>query len=109
VKSKKENFYHGILLGLLRHKEQWLVKSNRESGDGYSDILVQVQERERRVGIVIEVKYSEDVDALDTDCKKALKQIEDLKYEAALKKVGIKSIKKYGIACFGKYCKVMMA
>jgi hypothetical protein len=109
VKSKKENFYHGILLGLLRHKEQWLVQSNAESGDGYSDILVQVQERERRVGIVIEVKYAEDVDALDTDCEKALKQIEDLKYEAALKKVGIKSIKKYGIACFGKYCRVMMA
>jgi hypothetical protein len=55
------------------------------------------------------VKYAEDVDALDTDCEKALKQIEDLKYEAALKKVGIKSIKKYGIACFGKYCRVMMA
>jgi hypothetical protein len=108
VKSKKENFYHGILLGLLRHKEQWLVKSNAESGDGYSDILVQVQERERRVGIVIEVKYAEDIDALDAACEKALNQIEDLKYEAALKKVGIKSIKKYGIACFGKYCKVMM-
>jgi hypothetical protein len=107
VKSKKENFYHGILLGLLRHKEQWLVQSNAESGDGYSDILVQVQER--RVGIVIEVKYAEDIDALETDCKKALKQIEDLKYETALKKVGIRSIKKYGIACFGKYCRVMMA
>jgi hypothetical protein len=107
VKSKKENFYHGILLGLLRHKEQWLVQSNAESGDGYSDILVQVQER--RVGIVLEVKYAEDIDALETDCEKALKQIEDLKYEAALKKVGIKSIKKYGIACFGKYCRVMMA
>jgi hypothetical protein len=107
VKSKKENFYHGILLGLLRHKEQWLVQSNAESGDGYSDILVQVQER--RVGIVIEVKYAEDIDALDAACEKALNQIEDLKYETALKKVGIRSIKKYGIACFGKYCRVMMA
>ncbi len=72
--SKKENFYHGILLGLLGYKSNWLVKSNAESGFGYSDILVEVPKN--RTGIVIELKYAEDGN-MDAACEKALQQIED--------------------------------
>ena len=74
AKEKKENFYHGILLGLLGYKSNWLIKSNAESGIGYSDILVEVPTN--RTGIVIEIKYAEDGD-LDAACEKALKQIEE--------------------------------
>ena len=71
--AKKENFYHGMLLGLLSHMEEWLVFSNAESGEGYSDILVEIEEE--GIGIVIEVKYGEN-GALDKACAEALKQIE---------------------------------
>ena len=74
AKEKKENFYHGILLGLLGYKSNWLIKSKAESGIGYSDILVEVPTN--RTGIVIEIKYAEDGD-LDAACEKALKQIEE--------------------------------
>ncbi len=104
-KPTKENFYHGILLGILSFKEDWLVLSNRESGDGFSDILIQIEDEE--VGIVIETKYTEDGN-LETDCKKALKQIVDIKYTEALKQQGIHKILKYGIACCKKTCRVML-
>ena len=103
AKSQKENFYHGILLGLLRHKEKWLVQSNAESGEGYSDILVEVPES--RTGIVIEVKYAQD-GKLEEECTETLRQIEDKKYETRLVEDGMQVILKYGIACFRKYCKV---
>lgn len=104
--GKKENFYHGILLGLLSHREEWRIISNAESGIGYSDILAEIFEN--RVGIVIEVKYAEDGD-LETSCKEALKQIEEKKYEAKLWDDGMRNILKYGIACYKKECKVVMA
>ena len=104
-KEKKENFYHGILLGLLSHKENWLVMSNAESGEGYSDILVEVPES--RSGVVIELKYAED-GHLDYGCTSALKQIEEKRYESKLKSDGMKTIVKYGIACYKKHCKVVM-
>jgi hypothetical protein len=103
-KERKENFYHGILLGLLAHKENWLVLSNAESGEGYSDILVEVPES--RTGVVIEVKYAED-DKLDEACAEALNQISDKKYDAHLKLDGMKTIVKLGIACFRKHCRVV--
>ena len=104
--GKKENFYHGILLGLLSHREEWRIISKAESGIGYSDILAEIFEN--RVGIVIEVKYAEDGD-LETSCKEALKQIEEKKYEAKLWDDGMRNILKYGIACYKKECKVVMA
>ncbi len=105
TKEKKENFYHGILLGLLRFKENWIIKSNAESGTGYSDILIKIPEK--RLGIVIELKYADDRN-LDAACDKALTQIEDQQYAAALEEDGMKTIIKYGIACYKKECKVKL-
>lgn len=104
-KEKKENFYHGVLLGLLQHKEKWSVRSNEESGEGYSDILIEIPES--AMGIVIEVKYTED-DKLDEGCTEALDQIERKKYESRLLENGMKKIRKYGIACYRKHCKVKL-
>lgn len=104
VKGKKENFYHGILLGLLRYKESWAVSSNRESGEGYSDIVIEIGRE--RVGIIIEVKYSDD-GKLDKACVEALEQIEKNDYEQVLRDNGMQTILKYGIACYKKQCKVV--
>lgn len=101
--QRKENFYHGMLLGLLRHKENWMVMSNAESGEGYSDILI---ETPNRIGVVIEVKYAESDDKLEESCKEALRQIEEKQYTARLKADGMRTIFVYGIACFKKHCKV---
>ena len=102
-KGRKENFYHGLLLGLLGFKSDWYVTSNRESGEGYSDILI---ETEKDVGIVIEVKYPEDAD-LEEGCRKALAQIETKDYEERLLEDGMENILKYGIACYRKRCRVV--
>jgi hypothetical protein len=103
-KERKENFYHGILLGLLGYKENWLVLSNVESGDGYADILIEVPES--RTGIVVEMKYAED-GKLEEACEKALEQIEEKQYESCLVFDGMKTIVRCGVACFRKYCKVV--
>lgn len=100
--AKKENFYHGVLLGLLSHREDWVVTSNVESGDGYSDILVELEEG---VGIVIEVKYAEDGN-LEKGCLDAIEQIERMGYEESLLENDVNVILKYGIACYKKKCKV---
>lgn len=105
-KQLKENFYHGILLGLLGYQETWVVSSNRESGDGYSDILVEIGEEEK--GIIIEVKYAGDGN-LETACRAALEQIEKNQYEEALHEDGIEHVLKYGIACYKKRCKIILA
>ena len=104
AKEKKENFYHGILLGLLGHKENWFMKSNAESGEGYSDILLEIPEN--RIGIVIEMKYAEN-GQFDVACETALQQIQEKKYETRLKEDGMRKIIKYGIACYKKNCKIM--
>ena len=106
AKDKKENFYHGILLGLLGYKASWLIKSNTESGTGYSDILVEVPNN--RTGIVIELKYAENGD-MDAACSEALKQIEEKTYVDKLKRDGMRNFIKYGIACFKKDCKVVVS
>ncbi|MDE7327219.1 MAG: ATP-binding protein, partial [Lachnospiraceae bacterium] len=85
-KGKKENFYHGILLGLLSHREDWWVRSNVESGDGFSDILVELEER--GIGIVIEMKYPDGGD-LTEGCNAALKQITQMGYETRLRQDGM--------------------
>ncbi|MDE7038425.1 MAG: PD-(D/E)XK nuclease domain-containing protein, partial [Lachnospiraceae bacterium] len=105
-KSMKENFYHGILLWILGYKDNWIVSSNEESGDGYSDILVRSDDEEK--GIVIEVKYAED-GRLEEACRKALEQIECKRYEEELQEEGVEYILKYGIACYKKRCKILLA
>ncbi|MDD2957942.1 MAG: AAA family ATPase [Lachnospiraceae bacterium] len=102
-KRLKENFYHGILLGLISFKENWDVASNKESGEGYSDILIEIAEEE--TGIIIEVKYPDNKD-IEAGSAAALAQIETLHYDEPLRMNGIKNILKYGIACYGKHCKV---
>ena len=99
-------FYHGVLLGILGVKTRWGISSNREMGEGYADILVEPDTGD--IGIIIEVKYAHDGD-LDGACKEALKQIEYTKYEDSLEDDGIENILKYGIACYKKRCRVMLA
>ncbi|MEZ3446839.1 MAG: ATP-binding protein [Lachnospiraceae bacterium] len=103
-KDMKENFYHGVLLGLFAGMKGWKVKSNAESGDGYSDISVEVEDKD--IGIVIELKYAENA-AFDNACKEALKQVYDNNYEEALLDDGMTTIYRYGIACYKKRCKVV--
>lgn len=103
-KGMKENFYHGILLGLFGNKSDWKVRSNAESGDGYSDISIEIEEEE--IGIVIELKYAENA-AFDDACQEAMKQIRDRNYEEPLIDDGMKTIYRYGIACYKKRCKVI--
>ena len=105
-KASKENFYHGILLGILGVKEEWYVSSNQESGEGYSDILVETENSE--TVILIEVKYANDGN-LDQACERALQQIEEKKYDEELRENGVDKILKYGIACYMKRCKVKQA
>lgn len=105
-KSTKENFYHGILLGILSFKGGWMVKSNKEAGNGFSDIMIWMDDSD--TGIVIEVKYAEAAD-METECKKALEQIEKNQYEEVFQDEGIHRVLKYGIACNRKKCKVLMA
>ena len=105
-KAIRENFYHGILLGILSFKDGWTVTSNRESGNGFSDILIQIDDSD--TGIVIEVKYTEEGKSMESDCKAALKQIDEKNYTETLYQEGVKRILKYGIACQIKDCKVML-
>ena len=104
-KELKENFYHGLLLGILGFKAGWSVMSNRESGNGFSDIMIMIDDAE--IGIVIEVKYAESHD-LEAVCKDALKQMIDKRYTEYFEQQGIQKILKYGIACRVKECKVML-
>ena len=103
-------FYHGILLGLLSHREDWIIRSSAESGEGYSDILIEIidDESDTKTGIIIELKYSESRD-LETKCLEALKQIENNDYAEQLEDDDLGTILKYGIACRKKTCMVRMA
>lgn len=103
--DQKENFYHGLLLGLLRSKPDWRIKSNRESGDGFSDISIEPTILEK--GIVVEVKYSNTISGLDDACDRAMKQIRDRRYDEALREDGREDIIAYGIAFCRKRCKVV--
>lgn len=102
-RNMEENFYHGMLLGLLQNQDSWLVKSNAETGEGYSDISIQTPDR---TGIVIELKYANDGN-LEAACREALKQIEERKYAEGLKRRSMKKIIKYGIAFYEKECMVV--
>lgn len=102
-KDLKENFYHGMLLGLLKAERTWVAKSNAESGIGYTDIKIIIPAS--RTGCIIEVKYAEN-GAFETACEKAMEQIENGGYVTALEQEGMKKIHKYGIACYRKSCRV---
>lgn len=105
-RQMKENFYHGILIGILGFADTWSVSSNKESGDGYSDILVETDDGE--TGIILELKYAED-GKLDESCLEALRQINLRRYEEELLDEGVEHILKYGIAFYKKRCRVMLA
>lgn len=103
--NQKENFYHGLLLGLLRSDPDWEISSNRESGDGFSDILIKTENPES--GLVIEVKYSDTMNGLEKACEKAIIQIKDRRYDAVLREDGREDILAYGIAFCKKRCRVV--
>lgn len=102
--AQKENFYHGLLLGLLRSEPEWLVLSNAESGDGFSDILVETEDPD--TGIVIEVKYAAAFGELDGACKKALEQIRERRYDERLRNEGRTHIYAYAVAFHKKRCRI---
>ena len=101
--AKKENFYHGILLGLLRHRGDWTIKSNIESGDGYSDIILEMLDGS--LGVIIEVKYAENgkfSSALD----EGMNQINEKNYVELLKSHSVGRIFKFAVACYIKRCQI---
>ena len=104
-KGRRESFYHGVLLGLLSHREDWVLSSNAEAGEGYSDILA--EDEAGTMGIVIEVKYAEDGD-LEKACLEALEQIDRKGYAEGLRRNGVENILKYGIACYKKRCRILL-
>ena len=103
--DKKENFYHGLLLGLLRSEMNWLILSNAESGDGFSDILIEPEDPD--AGIVIEVKYASSVAGLEKACEEVLRQIREKRYDERLRNDGRTDVLTYGIAFCRKRCKVV--
>lgn len=102
-----ENFYHGFLTGILSQSENYLVKSNRESGGGRSDIVVKSPSLRGRA-FVLELKVSKRIDDLESDAKKALRQIHDRKYSDELYAEGYKKVDCYGIAFYRKDCEVRL-
>lgn len=103
--DQKENFYHGLLLGLLRSDPTWLIMSNVESGDGFSDILIEPDDPD--AGIIIEVKYSPTFAGLDEACKRALEQVKTRRYDEKLRNEGRENLIAYGIAFNRKRCKAV--
>lgn len=102
-----ENYYHGFLVGLLQYSEQYLIESNRESGTGRSDIVIK-DTLDHDIAVVIETKAADTKDALEKECQKALKQIEEKQYANGLRNEGYPKVLKYGIAFYQKHCKVML-
>ena len=93
-------------MGLFGYKDSWDISSNQESGEGYSDILVEIEDED--IGIVIEVKYADNGD-LEAACREAVEQIEIKDYDEQLRDNGMERILKYGVACYKKRCMVMKA
>ena len=104
--EEKENFYHGMMLGLLRNHRNWIVRSNVESGEGFVDILIKPEDPDE--GILIELKYSKTFDGLEKACERAMEQIKDRRYDEALREEGRRHILAYGIAFCKKRCKVVV-
>ena len=104
--EQKENFYHGLLLGLLRTVSDWKILSNAETGEGFSDILIEPR-RKPRMGIVIEIKYASSIPALEEACGRAMTQIKARRYDERLLNDGRSDILAYGMAFSKKWCKVV--
>ena len=104
--EEKENFYHGMMLGLLRNHRNWIVKSNVESGEGFVDILIKPEDPDE--GILIELKYSKTFDGLEKACERAMEQVKNQRYDEALREEGRCHILAYGIAFCKKRCKVVV-
>lgn len=104
-KGMKENYYHGLLVGILQYESSWEIESNAESGEGYCDISIRTPER---IGVVIELKYAEHGN-LEKGCEEALCQIKEKQYAASLKRDGMEEVTAYGVAFFKKNCKVVLA
>ena len=104
--AQKENFYHGLLLGLLRTASDWKILSNAEAGEGFSDILIEPR-RQLDLGIVIEVKYAPTFQGLEQACAKAMEQIKARRYDERLREDGREDILAYGIAFNKKRCKAV--
>ena len=104
--EEKENFYHGMMLGLLRNRRNWIVRSNVESGEGFVDILIKPEDPDE--GILIELKYSKTFDGLEKACERAMEQIKDRRYDEVLREEGRCHILAYGIAFCKKRCKVVV-
>lgn len=102
-KRRRESFYHGILLGLLSFREDWSMFSNAETGAGYCDILIEIEDEQ--TGIIIETKYADNGD-MEAGCEAAIRQICERDYTERLQRDGMKQILIYGISCFQKRCKV---
>ena len=103
--DQKENFYHGLLLGLLRSEPNWLILSNAESGDGFSDILIEPEDPD--TGIVIEVKYSPTLAGMESVCEAAMNQIKEKRYDERLRNEGRENVTAFGIAFCKKRCRVV--
>ena len=103
--DQKENFYHGLLLGLLRSEPNWLILSNVESGEGFCDIMIEPEDPD--AGMVIEVKYSPTLAGLDTACAAAMAQIKEKHYDERLRNEGRENITAFGIAFWKKRCRVV--
>ena len=103
--EQKENFYHGLLLGLLRSEPNWLILSNAESGDGFSDILIEPEDPD--TGIVIEVKYSPTLAGMESVCEAAMNQIKEKRYDERLRNEGRENVTAFGIAFCKKRCRVV--
>ena len=103
--EQKENFYHGLLLGLLRSEPNWLILSNAESGDGFSDILIEPEDPD--TGLVVEVKYSPTLAGMESACVTALEQIKSKRYDERLRNEGRENVTAFGIAFCKKRCRVV--
>lgn len=103
--DSKEAFYHGFLLGILGNMKDFLVKSNRESGQGRYDILVRSLDVTVPVAI-FELKVSDTFRGMEQLCDLALDQIADKKYDVWLPEEGYTQVLYYGIAFFKKQCRV---
>ncbi|MDN0061405.1 AAA family ATPase [Mediterraneibacter glycyrrhizinilyticus] len=104
----QESYYHGFLAGMLKNIGNYIVQSNRESGNGRPDILVRYPSV-RGKAVIIEIKVSKTYQGMEEKCDEALNQIEEQKYEEALRQEGYRDILKYGVAFYRKECMVKLA
>ncbi len=104
--TEKEKFYHAFLSGILVGNGTWGVLSNKESGDGFADLMVEMEDP--NAGLVIEVKQVDKLTELDGACRRAIAQIHERRYDVYLRNEGRSEILAFGIAFCKKRCRVMV-